>query len=76
MTGAESAHEILKMFNSITLPVGNTLLHILFDCVYASEAKIQEMTIDYTQEMGTLLPTLDPITAWRLQIEWIFPPRL
>ena len=68
MTGAESAHEILKMFNSITLPVGDTLPHILFDCVYASEAKIQEMTIDYTQEMGTLLPALDPITAWRLQI--------
>ena len=76
MTGAESALEILKMFNSIPLPIGITLPHILFDCVYASEAKIQGMTIDYTQEMGILLPALDPITAWRLQIEWIFPPRL
>ena len=69
MTGAESAHDILKMFNSITLPLGNTLPHFLFYGVYASEAKVQEMTIDYTQEMGTLLPALDPITAWRLQIE-------
>ena len=30
------------MFNSIPLPVGNTLPHILFDCAYASEATIQD----------------------------------
>ena len=43
--------------------------HTLFDFVYAPEAKLQEMVIGYTQEMGALLPVLNPITARRLQIE-------
>ena len=40
-----------------------TSKHFLF--FYVPEVKLLEMTIDYTQEMGTLLLALDPITGWR-----------